>query len=122
MQRRMRGTSPVVEQMAVQNRKEPTTQEALLWQALRNGRLDGVKFRRQYPLQRFILDFYCAEYGLVIELDGSIHEQQQERDEERDAILAAHGFTVLRISNDEIDHSLPAALDRIRQTIQSLQK
>ena len=67
-------------------RREPTVAENRLWQELRGRKLDGLRFRRQHALGRFIVDFYCVSAGLVVELDGPIHEQQQETDRERKAI------------------------------------
>ena len=71
---RVRHTTPEVEQRARELRQEATPAEQILWDALRAGRLDGHKFRRQHPVGRFILDFYCAKIRLCIELDGEAHE------------------------------------------------
>ena len=73
-----------------------TLAEDLLWEELRGRRLDGMKFRRQHPVGTFVIDFCCVEYRLAIELDGGVHEEQQEQDAEREAILAAAGYRVIR--------------------------
>ncbi len=81
-------------------RVEPTDAELKLWYALRDGRLGGLKFRRQVPIGKFIGDFVCYERRLVIELDGSQHAESR-RDAVRDAELSRRGFHVLRIWNNE---------------------
>ncbi len=86
-------------------RHVPTPAEDMLWQQLRNRHLHGAKFRRQYAIERFV-DFACLEYRLVIEVDGSIHEQQQEIDAIRQEFLEALGFRVLRFTIAEVLHRL----------------
>jgi very-short-patch-repair endonuclease len=90
--------------IARQLRREPTTAEQRLWALLRN-RGTGVKFRRQHPVGRFILDFYCVEHGLAIEIDGPVHESQQEADRLRTNYLEQRGIHVMRFSNDELSES-----------------
>src|SRR4051812_40833654 len=78
-------------------RAEQTPAERLLWERLRKRRFLGLKFRRQFPIEVFIADFYCHEEKLVLEVDGSVHRepQQKARDENRDIVLRAQGFKVL---------------------------
>ncbi len=73
--------------------------------------------RRQHPVGRYIADFYCHECKLIIELDGGIHNERKEYDENRDNYLKAGGYTVLRFSNDEIENSLETVLESIREHI-----
>jgi very-short-patch-repair endonuclease len=87
---RLRGASRELVQQARRFRKEQTTAEELLWEVLRDRQLEGIKFRRQHPFSRFILDFYCSKARLVVELDGAVHDAQQERDEARTAALESH--------------------------------
>ena len=96
-------------------RQEETEAEKILWEALREKRLNGLKFRRQHPYERTILDFYCVKHQLVVELDGSIHDLQDQfaSDEERTKYLNDHGLRVIRFRNEEILKSLPAVLQRI---------
>jgi very-short-patch-repair endonuclease len=75
--------------------------EAAMWRLLRHRRLVGFKFRRQVPLEGFILDFVCFERRVVIEVDGSQHFSSQ-RDERRDRLLAQEGFHVLRYWNNDV--------------------
>ena len=78
-----------------------TPAEAGLWKLLKNGQLQGRKFRRQHGIEGFIVDFYCAEEKLIIELDGEVHNDpmQMEYDKEREVRLEELGFTVLRFEN-----------------------
>jgi very-short-patch-repair endonuclease len=94
-------------------RHDQTDAEEVLWQMLRDRQLHGIKFRRQTPMGRFILDFYCPAAKLVIELDGAVHDQQQERDEARTAALEARGLRVIRFRNEEVFQALPSVLERI---------
>ena len=101
-------------------RKNQTESEGLLWEILRGRRLSGKKFLRQHPIiysvyQRpyyFIVDYYCAEAKLVIEVDGSIHDTSVEYDQQRTEILKSKGLHVLRISNDEL-LDLKKVIDKI---------
>lgn len=88
-----------------------TPAEKELWQYLRDRKLDDYKFLRQHPIvysnsltkqDFFILDFYCVDRKLAIELDGKIHDHQKERDMNRDIILNKMGINVLRIKNEEL--------------------
>ncbi|MGI6208936.1 MAG: endonuclease domain-containing protein [Anaerolineae bacterium] len=102
-----------IRERARELRKEQTPTEILLWQHLRGRQLLGLKFRRQHPVGRFIADFYCAEYKLVIEIDGPVHDQHPGRDEERDEILSAQGHTVLHFTNTQVEQDLPGVLAHI---------
>ena len=82
-------------------RRSATPAERLLWQHLRDRRLDGVKFRRQVPLWRYFADFFSEEVGLVVEADGAHHETRPEHDRVRDAFFRTCGLAVLRLWNDE---------------------
>lgn len=91
-------------ELARQNRQASTKAESFLWQILRGRKLHNRKFRRQHPFGRFIADFYCDDARLLVELDGSYHneEAQMDRDQERDAISRQLGLTVLRFTNEEV--------------------
>src|SRR5215213_3709417 len=95
-------------------RTRETSAEDLLWEELRGRRLDGLKFRRQHPVGAFVVDFCCTECRLAIELDGEIHAEQQDRDAEREAILAVAGYRVIRFPNQSIRENLPEVLAAIR--------
>jgi very-short-patch-repair endonuclease len=89
-----------------------------LWSSLRDRRLMELKFRRQHPLGFAVPDFYCAERKLIVELDGAVHldREQQVRDRARDEELRSRGWTILRLTNDEIQTAFEAALQRIAAT------
>lgn len=107
--------APVKRQRAKELRGSLTQAEKILWQSLRTNKLDGFHFRRQQIIDGFIVDFYCDEASLVIELDGGIHDQQVEYDAERDAVLSARDLKVLRFKNEEIEQNLPQVLNQIRE-------
>jgi very-short-patch-repair endonuclease len=96
-------------------RREQTPAEVRLWSALRNRQLAGLKFRRQHPYGQFILDFFCVEHQLAIEVDGGVHlnAEQAVHDVERSEFLAQRGVRFLRFTNDEIDRHLPDVLRKI---------
>jgi very-short-patch-repair endonuclease len=96
---------PIVLEFARSNRKKATQAEAFLWQILRNRKLNGLKFRRQHPVEdKYILDFYCAEKRLVVEIDGDYHlkADQKEYDEGRTSELNELELKVIRFTNDEV--------------------
>ena len=74
----------------------------MLWAHLRRKRLHGIKFRHQHAIGRFILDFYCVEYQLAIEIDGPIHNQSTERDAVRTDELIRQGIRVIRFTNEQV--------------------
>jgi very-short-patch-repair endonuclease len=106
----LRGKLTVV---AREMRHLPTPAEDLLWQHLRGRQLAGYKFHRQYSIDRFIVDFFCASAALIVEVDGSIHQQQAEADQERELILTSYGFRVLRFTNDQVIKQMDQVLQEI---------
>jgi 16S rRNA (guanine(527)-N(7))-methyltransferase RsmG len=100
-------------------RKKPTEAEAMLWKQLNNDQL-GVRFRRQHPIDGKILDFYCHDARLGIELDGATHTQQEQKewdDERTQSLLASHGIRVMRFWNGDVLHNLDSVLEKIRKAI-----
>jgi len=95
-------------------RKSATRVETILWKELRAKRIDGLKFRRQQPIDEFIVDFVCFEKKLIIELDGGQHAQASEKDRERDKNLSEKGYIVLRFWNNEVLENLAGVLEVIR--------
>src|SRR4051812_15603413 len=85
--------------LAREMRREPTGAENHLWQRIRKQQVLGFKFRRQHTIDRFIVDFFCTEARLVIEVDGIIHDDQQEADQLRTEFLENLGLRVLRFTN-----------------------
>jgi very-short-patch-repair endonuclease len=101
-------SSPIRENM----RHEPTDAEAAMWRLLRDRRLSAYKFRRQVPIENYILDFVCFDKRLVIEIDGSQHAESQ-RDAVRDAILSAEGFSIARYWNNDVLQQPTSVLEDI---------
>ena len=99
-------------------RHELTWAEKILWGHLRNRKLEGLKFRRQQPLGCYILDFYCSEKMLAVELDGGQHDIPEEReyDLKRTEFLKDHGLEVLRVWNSQVRENLPWVLELIRRS------
>jgi len=90
----------------------------MLWNALCNRKFHGLKFRRQVPAGRFIVDFFCAHPPLIIELDGPIHDFKIQEDMERTKAMSHdYHIPILRLKNDEILKNLPDALRRIEQLL-----
>jgi len=104
-------------------RQELTQPEKILWAELRNRKLNGLKFRRQHPIDKFVLDFYCHERKLAIELDGSIHDGKlnKEYDEARTAMLGGLGIYTLRFRNDEVINNIESVLRKINEVTNMLQ-
>jgi very-short-patch-repair endonuclease len=94
-------------------RKRMPTAEQLLWYLIRNRRIAGAKFRRQHTVGRYILDFYCVERKLAVELDGGQHSEQQNYDKQRDAYLKQQGIEVLRFWNNQVLLETEAVLESI---------
>ncbi|MBN1458498.1 MAG: endonuclease domain-containing protein [Armatimonadetes bacterium] len=90
-----------------------TPAENRLWQKLRRHQLLGLKFRRQHPVDRFIVDFYCAEASLIVEIDGPTHDYTAEADALRQRCIESLGLTVLRFSNQDIVSNLEGVLHTI---------
>lgn len=100
-------------------RREATPAERALWVFLSRSQT-GAKFSRQMPVGPWFADFLCRELSLVVELDGFSHDVAPERDGPRDAWMAAHGFTVLRFTNDDVRENTEGVAFAIRQEIKRL--
>jgi len=103
-------------QRAKELRREMTPAEKILWEELRANKL-GVHFRRQQVIQGFIVDFYCHQAGLVVEVDGDIHDLQKVEDERREKVLSALGLRVVRFGNDEVMRNLSAVVGKIKEQL-----
>ena len=113
------GAKPEIFDRAQQLRKNSTEVEKKLWKRLQNRKFEGLKFRRQHPISRFIVDFYCHEKLLVIEVDGGIHEEAKvkERDEGREEELENLGLTVIRFTNEEVLNNMNSVLEKLKTMI-----
>lgn len=90
-------------------RRDETSAEGVLWDALRAKRFGGFKFRRQHTIGRFIVDFVCNEASLVVEVDGPTHDEA--KDAQRDLLLSRAGYKVVRINNQEVYENLEGVLE-----------
>ena len=109
------GASPETYELAKSLRKKMTDAEKALWQKLKNRKINGLKFRRQHPVNYYIADFYCHEKNLIIELDGKIHEKhdQKDRDEGRTGELEKFDIMVIRFKNEEVLKNVDKVIDKI---------
>ena len=112
-------STPSIKELRRELRQNQTQTEETLWFALRNRQLAGKKFRRQHSFGTFIVDFYCHEHLLVIELDGSVHNTFGARlnDAEREAILCDMGLTVMRFPNNDVLYSMSKVLEKILENL-----
>ena len=92
--------------------------ERRFWWRVRNRRLDGYKFKRQFLIGKYIVDFVCLDCNLIVELDGSQHARQVEYDQVRDAFLKARGFRILRYWNYDVLTNMDGVLEGVRIALQ----
>ena len=102
-------------------RVKQTPAEQVLWELLRGRRFMGLKFRRQHQYGPYILDFYCAEKSVAVELDGEVHEtpEQQDHDRARDNFLRSDGITVVRIANRDLFKDTERSLRAIQEACEA---
>lgn len=96
-----------------------TQAEQVFWERVRRKGFMGLRIRRQQIIEGFIVDFYCERLGVVIELDGGVHEAQAFADQERDAVLRERGLKVLRFTNDEVLSDVDGVLNMIRSAVKA---
>ena len=108
-------------QLARNLRKNSTKQELTLWKLLRNHGINNLKFKRQYPIGNYIVDFVCKEKWLIIEVDGGQHNEPNNisYDEERTEYLNNRGYRVLRFWNTDIDKNLKGVYEMILQAVKN---
>jgi very-short-patch-repair endonuclease len=111
---------PAIRQFARELRQPQTPAETTLWRYLRNRNLE-YKFRRQHPIEFFIIDFYCAEAKLLIEIDGDSHFQkaQMEYDQARTGYLETLGYKVIRFTNDDVRYNINTVVTRIIEQVET---
>lgn len=105
-------------------RKKSTEAEKLVWQKIRNRQLLGLKFRRQYGIEKFVVDFYCPELKLSVEIDGVTHSSEEElrRDKERQSRIEEFGITLIRFTNLDVYQNLDGVLTAILIKAEELKK
>ncbi|MCH8813777.1 MAG: DUF559 domain-containing protein [Chloroflexi bacterium] len=110
---------PIIQEAARDLRKAPTRSEAMLWAELRNRKLGGRKFRRQHAIGRFVVDFYCVEEHLAIEVDGGVHGTRKTADIERQRILEFEGVRLVRLPARLVEDDMFTALKIISNKFES---
>ena len=105
--------SPTTRERSQQLRRNSTFPEQRLWSMLRARQLGGMKFRRQHPIEPYVVDFLCASAKLVIELDGESHDGRRRYDDRRTQHLEDLGFQVLRVTNDDVLTNLDGVMESI---------
>ena len=122
MSKKLHSNAPVILfERALELRKQQTKAEEMLWDYLKTRPL-GYKFRRQHPYFHYIFDFYCHSIKLIIEVDGSIHEREDVKlnDKIREELLQKDRMIILRINNDEIFHSIDNVIKKIEIQLKQL--
>jgi len=111
--------SPQKRDLAKRLRTDMTPAEARLWGRLRRSQLGGVHFRRQQIIDGFVADFYCHSAGLIVEVDGGVHAEQEDYDQMRDAVISARGLSVVRFTNDQVLSEIEGVLAEIAKIVQA---
>lgn len=101
-------------------RRRLTEAELRFWEQVRNRRFLNLKFRRQVNIKPYVVDFLCKEFSIVVEIDGSSHDDRKEYDADRDAFLMERGYRVLRFSNQDVMYDMSRVLQVIAKTIEDL--
>ena len=114
--------NPKLKALASQLRSRGTKSEILLWNQLKGGQMNGLRFIRQKPIGDFIVDFYCKEVGLVIELDGLSHQYNEvmDMDERKQSYLESIGLKVIRFEDEDVIRDMPNVMRVIEHTALSL--
>jgi very-short-patch-repair endonuclease len=102
---------------ARQLRRDQTSYEEKVWELLRARRLFGLKFRRQHVIEGFVVDFYCSEHKLAIEIDGGIHNRRKEYDELRQREIEAKGNIIIRIKNEDLNNNCDMLIKKIKEAL-----
>jgi very-short-patch-repair endonuclease len=119
MHHRFLKNNPILKQRRQLLRNNATPAEKMLWSQLKENQT-GYKFRRQYSFGTYILDFYCPQHKLGIEIDGNIHFKKQDLDMYRTRTLSQYGITIIRFTNDEVEERIEMVLEKIKYHLQHL--
>jgi very-short-patch-repair endonuclease len=111
------GANPDVMELAKSLRNTMTYHESFLWEKLKGKQIYGVRFRRQHAIDFYIVDFYCQEARLVIEVDGEIHNDRIEYDDGRSAEMEKFGIKVIRFTNFEVENNIGKVIKRIETIV-----
>ncbi|HLX12421.1 MAG TPA: DUF559 domain-containing protein [Bacteroidota bacterium] len=130
MKNKYAALSQLAKQLCRELRARETPAEKKYWTIVRNRTFENKKINRQFPIffdyngkQKFyIADFHCFEYKIIVELDGTIHDYQKDRDELRDYIISALGYRVIRVRNEEIENNVERTLSTIKSILKDREK
>ena len=111
--------NPKLREFAKQLRNNSTLSEVLLWKQIK-GKALGVEFKRQVPMLEYIVDFYCQEIGLAIEVDGNIHDFRSLEDAQRQQEIEKYGVIFIRFSNEEIKNNMFSVILSLESKIEEL--
>jgi very-short-patch-repair endonuclease len=116
------GASKKIFLRAIELRNNPTKAEDILWEELKNRKVFKARWKRQHPVDIFVVDFYCHKYKLVIEVDGEIHLKEEilEHDEGRSHDIEKLGIKIIRFTNKEVTENIESVKERILYEINSL--
>ena len=103
--------------LAQEMRRNMTPCEKILWDRIKEKKLNGCRFRRQHPVCRYILDFYCHEKRLAVEVDGDTHKERKDYDEYRDQFLENAGIKTIRITNEDVLNNIDLVIKRIADSL-----
>jgi len=108
--------------LAKKLRGRMTQAEILMWDTLKNKQFKGYKFRRQHPVHQFIVDFYCHELKLIIEIDGKYHESEEQKNQDlnRTEMIEFQGISEIRFTNEEIIHDRGSVLKKLGEQMDYL--
>ena len=106
--------------LAKKLRQNSTLSEAILWTHIKAGKMMGLKFQRQKPIGNYIVDFFCKELMLVIEVDGNSHDEKVEKDEKREEDLKKMGCRIYRINDVDLKQEIDGVLDGLRDYLEDL--
>lgn len=98
-------------------RKEQTSEEAIVWEQLRNRKFMDLKFRRQHVIEGFVVDFYCHQLRIAIEIDGAVHNKQKDYDALRQMLIESKDIRFIRVTNDEVHRDINILLKRIKENL-----
>ncbi len=114
------GASPAIFKVARELRQKMTLAEKILWEELRDKRCEGIKFRNQHPVLRYVLDFYCHQYRLGIELDGGVHNTKSQvvYDEDRTKNISECGLRIIRFKNSEVIENVEEVINKILEKLE----
>jgi very-short-patch-repair endonuclease len=118
------GAGPELLRIAADLRKSMTPAEKVLWKKLRDKNVKGFRFRRQHPISDFIVDFFCYDSMLVIEIDGDVHDEvyQNERDIQRTRLMRNLGIREIRFRNEEVLYHIDHVISEIKDELSKAKK